>query len=230
MQGRLSRVLSRRDLFFKARRKLKFNQMFAITRELKSRSVDLGVLYALEMFGGTGELHTIDYASQVAGLEVWEIDPALGPKLHKNLPNATVKIVDSYMEVGLTENKFDLVVADPPFSMFNEYCEHFDLFPSIFRILNTSAILIINVRPRIIEITRYSDEHFKRRQSFYQTEDPWTISLEHMLETYGSLARQNCFEIKWWFTKDRVFMYPLRKHIVDHMCYLVLALDKQKDV
>src|SRR5262245_28711989 len=78
-------------LFWEVRRKLRLTAMFGLMREFKRRGINLSSLRALEMFGGTGWLHTIDYASRVASSEVWEINPALAPELHENLPNTTVK-------------------------------------------------------------------------------------------------------------------------------------------
>jgi hypothetical protein len=224
MQEWLGGGLTPSVLFLEARKRLRLTKMCRVVRELKRRGVNLGALHALEMFGGTGGGHTVDYAPYVASLEVWEVQPTLASVLHKNLPHATIEIVDSFAQLELTKKKFDLVVVDPPYEMFNGYCEHFELLPGVFRILNTFAILILNIRLEIVVFSRYSDEHFERRRAFYHVKDPTSISLERMIKVYKDLASQHGFEVKWWFAKDRVFMYPLRKHSVDRDAYLILAL------
>jgi hypothetical protein len=211
-------------LFLEARRKLHLTPMFGLMRELKRRGINLGSLHALEMFGGTGRLHTIDYAPYVASLEVWEIASALSPVLYKNLPNATVKIVDAFAQLDLTKNRFDLVLIDSSYETFNGHFEHFELFPGVFKILNNFAILVLTVSLELAIFSHYSDKHLKKRQHFYHVEDPKMISFEQMIKVYESLSTQNHFEIKWWFARNRIFMYPLRKH--DRIYYLVLALQK----
>ena len=216
------------ELSLEVRRKLRLTPMFRILRELKMRGINLSSLRALEMFGGSGRSYTVDYAPYVGNLEVWEIDPHLAPVLRKNLPKATVKIVDSFVELDLAKNKYDLVFIDPPYEMFDGHCEHFELFPGLFRLLNTFAILVLcNVRLNIVMVDRYSDKHFERRRGFYNVEDPKRISLEQMVKVYKNLSMQNGFEVKWSLLMDRTFLYRLQKHSVDRTCFLVLALEKQ---
>jgi hypothetical protein len=57
------------------RRSLGLSPTQYIFRELRRRGVTLNDLSALEVFGGTGGLHTQDYAAQVRRLELWEINP-----------------------------------------------------------------------------------------------------------------------------------------------------------
>jgi hypothetical protein len=42
-------------------------------------------------------------------------------------------------------------VVDNPISTFDIYCEHFDLFPDIFKVAQDEIILIFNVIPEISE-------------------------------------------------------------------------------
>jgi 16S rRNA G966 N2-methylase RsmD len=218
------------ELFLEIRRTLRLTPMFRILRELKRRGVNLSSLNALEMFSGSGRLYTVDYAPYVKSLEAWEIDPRLAPILIENLPAATVRTVDSFVELRLTKSRYDLIFIDPPYEMFDEHCEHFDLFPGVFGLLNPCAILVLaNVRLKIVMHERYSDKHLERRRAFYGVEDPKSISLEQMLKAYKALSFKNGFEIKWSLLIDRIVMYPLQKHSVDRTCFLILALQKQND-
>ena len=124
-----------RNLLFTARlvadatrRALGFSPMQQVLRELRRRGVDVGSLNAIELFGGCAKRHTLDYAGRVAHLEVWEIDPTCEPALHRTIPSATIRIVDTYEEIRKTSDRFDLIVVDNPMSIYGGHCEHFDLF------------------------------------------------------------------------------------------------------
>jgi hypothetical protein len=214
--------------FLEARRKLHLTPMRRVMRELTRRGVDVSSLRALEMFGGNGRGHTVDYAPYVASTEVWEIDPAFAPVLRQNLPEATVKIVDSFAEIEVSQNKFDLVLVDPPYEMFGGHCEHFDIFPGVFRILKPFSILVLcNVRLNVVMSTRYSDRHLEIRKSFYEVDDPTRIPLDQMLKIYNQLFLRHGYESKWWVLQDRNLMYRLRRNSIDRVCYLALAIQRK---
>ncbi|MEM2582663.1 MAG: hypothetical protein QXD09_07700 [Candidatus Caldarchaeum sp.] len=211
-----------RKIFFNLRRILRLTPTHAMMRSIQKHSVNLKSLHALELFGGRGDQTTRDYAPYVGQLEIWEIDPNCETALRKAFPNATIRITDSFEEIKKTPKKFDLVIADAWPRVFGNYCEHFELFPNIFRILSPTSILIFNVVP---EIQKLTTEHARRRCAFYQVEDPTKIPLEVMIEKYKSLAAENGFQIRWWFYKDRYFLYPLRrKWLKKRLGFLVLGL------
>jgi hypothetical protein len=96
------------------RRMLGMSPMQEVLRGLEERGCALSSMDALEVYGASGGLHTRDYAHRVKSLEVWEIDPKHEASLRRNLPNATVHIVDSYDRVKSADRRFDLVVVDNP--------------------------------------------------------------------------------------------------------------------
>ncbi len=230
-------------LIWDARRRLHLIPPLKVMKELKRRGVDLGSLHALEVFGGMGTMQTRYYEPNVKSLEVWEIEPGCEASLRKNLPRAVVRIVDSYKYLCVTESKFGLVIADSPLmvrpgltetwtEIFGGHCEHFELFPDLFRILDNDAVLILNIMPEW-KASKFKNEyplyieHLRRRRDFYQREDVTQIPIETMVKAYDTLARQNGFEVKWWFVRDRYFMYPLRRLSKKwRLCYLVLAFQK----
>ncbi len=57
------------------RRELRWTPMSRVLGELRNRGIRVGQLQALEIFGASGESHVIDYASKVARLSIWEINP-----------------------------------------------------------------------------------------------------------------------------------------------------------
>ena len=85
-------------------REQKHKPMLRLLKELKRRGVDLGELRTLEIFGRDGLDHTTTYAREVKSLEVWEINPKWHSDLVKNLPDASIRIVDSYEELGRSES------------------------------------------------------------------------------------------------------------------------------
>lgn len=123
--------------------------MHKVLKQMKRRGIDLSTLHALEVFGYTGELHTIYYAPYVSSLEIWEIDPRYEERLKRNLPRAKVRIVDSYEEIKLTPDRYDLVVVDNPMQNHGNHSEHFDLFPHIYRVCLSPTIVVLNTIPKI---------------------------------------------------------------------------------
>jgi hypothetical protein len=60
--------------FKAARRELGVSPMRRLLRQIAAHDVKLSHRDALEVFGHTGEFHTLDYASRVRSLEIWGRD------------------------------------------------------------------------------------------------------------------------------------------------------------
>jgi len=212
---------SMKDLLRRILRAWPLNPMQCVLRKLRRRDIKLKDLDVLEVFGGSGEFHTRIYAPKVATLEVWEVDPNHEMILKKHFPNAEVKITDSFKEITTTQRTYDLVVIDNPMSTYGQYCEHFDLFPNVFRVARRTAILVLNVIPEIdaAALKKYpylfNAEQLARRKTFYSTDTPEKILLRKMLETYKQMAEESGFIFQWCFFQRRSFVY-----------YLVLRIKK----
>jgi hypothetical protein len=133
-----------------------------------------------------------------------------------NFPGAGIKIVDSFEEVKATPNRYDLVIVDNWVgSVFDGHCEHFELFPDIYRVITDDGILVINVVPRLDEDMqrRYPTvfkpstvaEHLERRRDFYGTDHPEAVSPEQMLAVYRKRAAENGFDIEWSVLQPRIY-------------------------
>ena len=181
----------------------------AVYRAIERQGFPLATARTLEVFGGDGSLHTRYYARRVGSLEVWEYDARLSEALHRNLPGATIKIVDSYEEIDRTTTRFDFVWIDNPEMMHGPHCEHFDMLPRAFRILANQAVIVLVIIPRLdaaIE-RRFPylwepafndiDAHLARRARFYGTATPARISWREMRATYSRIAAQHGFEVVW---------------------------------
>jgi hypothetical protein len=202
------------------RRAIGRTPMQGVIRELNMRGFPLATRNCLEVFGGTGERHTIDYGGRTGSLEIWEIQPGNVRALRQRFPTATVEMVDSYEQVRTTERHFDCVVVDnPPFGVFGDHCEHFDLLPDLFRVLNDEAVLILNVIPDLTlldtKVTRL-EEHRRRRAAFYGAPGDH-ISLTHMAEVYVAIARASGFDVEWWSARRRGVVWYLTLKVRRHM-------------
>lgn len=182
---------------------------------LEDRQINLKELNALEVFGGSGDFHTKDYASEVHSLTVWEINPIFSDSLKKNLPNAQIKITDSFEEIKKNTERYNLIVVDNPMSTYEGHCEHFDLFPDIFRIAADYAIILVNVIPRINKMAKikypyiFNKDQLEYRKSFYNTNQPEDISFDRMIHAYSKFIEKNGFNLEWYFFKKRTFVYYL---------------------
>lgn len=189
--------------------------MQRVLRGLEAHGVDLASLRALEVFGGNGTFHTKDFGCRVASLQVWENDPGLEATLKRNLPGATVRIVDSFSEIRQTDERFDLIVVDNPMSTYNGHCEHFDLFPNVFRIAADEAILILDVIPSASKSAKkrfpylFNEEQRARRQEFYGLNDVDDLKWDSIVAAYRTRAEAAGFVVEWSFTQRRHFIYYL---------------------
>lgn len=192
--------------------------MQGVLRELARRNIDPRNLHAIELFGGMGKFHTLDYAHRVESMEIWEIDPKLGKPLQSNLPTAKIRITDTYTELKNASKRYDLVVCDNPMSLYgsnDRHCEHFDLFPDIFSILADQAILILNVIPAIDNRASrrfpylFNEHQLAARARFYNTDHPENISLDSMAAVYTHRAAEHGYAMHWHFTRRRHFVHYL---------------------
>jgi hypothetical protein len=177
---------------------------------------------AVELFARAGDWHTMDYKDSVTKLDAWEIDGAWKDSLRKNLPGAEIKITDTFSEISTTSKRFNLVVSDNSMSIFadGQFCEHFELFPGVFRILQEKSVLVLNAIPSINRRWKLKfpylldDSHCARRAAFYHTDHPKNLSLDEMLVVYQNLASQNGFRIESHIVVRRHIIYYLALFLV----------------
>jgi hypothetical protein len=181
---------------------------------------------AVELFARAGDWHTLDYFRQVSALDAWEIDPQWEESLHQNLPGAEIKITDTFDEIRSTSKLYNLVICDNSMALFadGKYCEHFELFPDVFRVLQDRAVLVLNVIPSVNKRWKakfpylMDRDHCSRRSKFYNTEQPETVLIEDMLPVYRDWAKKNGFRIEKNFS--------VKRHVIH---YLALFLVKGGD-
>jgi hypothetical protein len=157
--------------------------MLKICTRLKTEGINMGKLSALDFFAREGDWQTLVYAKEVGSLEAWEINPDFLPGLQRNLPNATLRIVDSYEYGSTTKKNFDFIVLDNPQATFGpekRYCEHFEALPIALRLLRPGALIIFNINWAPFNF----EAHFewrRRRSEFYGVDDTAWLSPEKFL-------------------------------------------------
>lgn len=177
--------------------------MKELIEKIESHGIEFSTLNALEIFGKDGMSHTLAYANKVKTLEMWEIDPQFEEVLHNNLPNASVKIIDSIKTLKDETNlsTFDFIVIDTPMATYGpvingefEYCEHFDFIKEIYKISNDNVIIVINVNE-----SPYNYEQNplweKRRIEFFGDIDTANIDLEFLIKFYEKLFLEIGFKV-----------------------------------
>jgi len=173
-------------------------------------------LSALDFFAREGDWQTAVYAREVGSIEAWEISPEFLPGLQRNLPGATVRIVDSYAHGEQTTERFDFVVLDNPQATFgpeDRYCEHFEAILVALRLLKPGAFLIFNLNWAPFNFAAHA-EWQRRRAEFYGLEDTASLSLEGFLLPFY----QRYFESRGFKVIKR-FMQPRNNEYLAYAVY-----------
>ncbi len=180
-----------------------------------NRQIPLSGCRALDVFAGTGGWQTLAFRKYPSYLEAWEIDPVCESALRRNLPNAEIKITDSIKEITNCKKIFGFVNVDNHQGEFGPYCEHFDIFPAIFDVLENEAVVLMNVMPSATQEWRaayknlFNESHLARRKAFYGCPNPANIGFDEMLEAYERRAAEKGFRIDWHFFQQRTLTYYL---------------------
>ena len=179
-----------------------------VFEKLKKKGVNLNEIQALQTFGGSGYGMERFYKDKVKELDVWEVEKKYEEQLKKNLPQANIKITDSFKEIVETTKKYNMILMDNPMGNFGEHCEHFDMFIESFRVMEDICIVILDIIPNLTNIDEKfnyicSSEHLLARKLFYRINSPQNITIEKMVQTYKEIAFEKGYDIKWYFTEER---------------------------
>lgn len=180
--------------------------MRRICERLRAEGVNLRDFSALDFFAREGDWQTIAYAREVGSIEAWEVNPEFLPGLQRNLPDATVRIVDSYDFGKDSKDRFDFVVLDNPQGVFgpgDQYCEHFEALAVALRLLNPGAFLIFNMNYAPFNFDAHPDWQ-ERRAAFYGRVDTSSLSIEDfLLPFYRKYLAERGFETIQCFGQPR---------------------------
>lgn len=166
---------------------------------------------AIELFAREGNWHTTTYAPYVKSLEAWEIDPKFREGLTRNLPNAKIKITDTWREIKTAPQKYDLIVVDAPNSTYgedDEHCESFGLLPDVLRIAHDGCVIILSVNMSPYNL-REGSLWWTHRAEYYKTDRPDKLEFSQVAKHYEDICRLNSVEVEWRFfqQRSRAFMY-----------------------
>lgn len=207
-----------------------FSGITELILKLEKNGVKFEELDTLEVFGRDGSWHTTSYANKVKSLEVWEIDPSWKKNLEKNLPNSTIKIIDSIKTIYNYKNtkKFNFIVIDNPQMLYGPlqdnlepaYCEHFEVLKNIDKILASEGIIVFNVNLKPFNYDKWQLWK-KRREIFYGNTDTSNLSLDFSLQFYKTFFENINFQVLFYTYVRRTtpnpfetlyyFAYHLRK-------------------
>lgn len=180
--------------------------MRRICERLTLEGVDFSKLTGLDFFAREGDWQTVVYACRVGAIEAWEINPEFLPGLKKNLPDATIRIVDSYEYGRSCKERFDFVVLDNPQAAFGEnaeYCEHFEALPIALNLLRPNGFLIFNMNRAPFNFDAHPDWK-KRRNDFYGVADTSSLSVdEFLLPFYRQLFESHGLDTISCFSEPR---------------------------
>jgi len=222
-----NKLVNIRRKIFSLRRKAGFLPYQRIFKRLKKNIPDLDSWNALDLFAGDGNQSTIDMKKYLTDIELWDNNPKFKKDLEMKFPLSEIKITDSYKEVFNIDKLYNLILLDCFPRYFDGHCEHFDFFPRVFELMKDEGVLVIMTMPLINKKHLFNTEHMELRKKFYNTENPFSISLNHLVETYKKIANKNNFKIKNYFFQDRWFLYNLTKWFrAKRLGFLVLHLEK----
>lgn len=136
------------------------------------------------------------------------------------MPDAKIRILDSFKQLTKPNDKFNFVFIDNPTFTYDGHCEHFDMFPGVFSLLEDKSLLLTNIITNIYSKKR-DDTSVNKRKQFYDTDNAFSIEPDKMIKTYKRLADENGFEIEWYYIKDRYLLRSVKKRNL-RFCFLLL--------
>ncbi len=197
--------------------------MKRVCTRLKSLGFDLSKLRGLEFFAREGDWQTISYAQEIAELDAWEIDPKFEQALHANLPQARIRIGNSFELAQKSEfvGVFDFIVYDNPQGIFGGskmYCEHFEALEMTSLLARPESISIFNVNRQPFNYDSFPDWRH-RRDEFYKHSNTSLLEEEFVLDFYRTYFQARGFDLR------EAFIEPRHE---DYLIYYVAALTKRE--
>jgi len=137
--------------------------------KLTAIGINLPDFSALEFFAGKGNWQATAYADRVGHLEAWEINPEHEIDLRKNLPNAVIRIGDSFKMAENCTPRFNFIVFDNPMGIYDDHCEHFEALELLPKLLKVPGIVIFNINKHPYG---NNPEWEQKRLEYYKGEEP----------------------------------------------------------
>jgi hypothetical protein len=171
--------------------------------------VNLGPVEALDVFAGSGLFMSHAYLHHCERADLWDIDPFNAEHVRHWGKHVQGYCGDSIKAVNTGDARiarYNFVLLDNPLGgPFGpeRYCEHFDLFPAVFRYLKPGpSVLVMNYIPdarKLMSDPRFGnttvDAQEERRRAFYET-DEQLIRPELAVAKYTKLAAKENVRVR----------------------------------
>jgi len=178
--------------------------MKALLCRLEEVGEPLAEYDALEYFARAGDWQTTTYASRVRTVTAWEIMPDHEAELRRNLPNAHIRIGDSY-ELAHEErylNSVQFIVMDNPQGIFGKYCEHFEALPLVRQLVSRKGgVVIFNINRHPFDYEK--NPLWKKRRSEYYGRDASDLEVDFLLEFYSQRFSESGLNTRFSFEQPR---------------------------
>ena len=196
--------------------------MRRVCSRLAGIGIDLASYSALEFFAREGNWQTLSYASLVARLDAWELDPHFESALRHNLPNARIRIGNSFELAKSPQfaGQFDFIVYDNPQMIFgdrHQYCEHFEALETLPHLMKQRAVVLFDINREPFDYELFPDWQ-KRRNEFYQVADASRLDEDFLMAFYNRYFHDRAL------TSINAFIEP--RH-APYFAYFVAVLQKR---
>ena len=178
--------------------------MKRVCEKLGRHGYNMSDMDALEFFAREGDWQTKEYAGKVKTVEAWEVNPNFENGLKKNLPDAVIRIGNSFelARDDMNKGKFDFIIIDNPQCLYgpnNEYCEHFEALELVPFLLKERGIVMFNINSNPFDYDKHP-EWQKRRNEFYNLTDTSLLTKDFLLSFYKDFFKQMGLKIEFaWF-------------------------------
>ena len=135
-------VLWLKSIYRSMRRRLRLSPIQQVMKIIEQQGSRLKYLTVLEAFAGDGQMQVVDYHRQVAHVSLWEWGTAKIAKLKKQFPGARVLQIDTFEQIKVETESYDIVVLDAS-PKSGDHWEVFDLFPWALNLLRQQTGVIV---------------------------------------------------------------------------------------
>ena len=177
--------------------------MSRICERAISEGESLGSYRALEFFAREGDWQTKSYAHLVGELDAWELDPQYEKALRTNLPQAHVRIGDSFKfaHESQYQQHINWLVIDNPQMIYGNYCEHFEALELAPKLMASTGVVIFNVNKKPFDYDSHPDWKLRRRAYYGCVASKLETSF--LFDFYGDLIEKLGFNVRYLYEEPR---------------------------
>lgn len=181
--------------------------MTRICARVQAAGEPLAGYRALEFFARQGDWQTRSYAHLVAELHAWELDPQHDKALRANLPQAHVRIGDSFelAQEPQYHRRFNWLILDNPQMTYGIYCEHFEALDIAPALMASVGVVIFNVNKKPFDYDRRPD--WQERRFAYYGRDAAQLETSFLLDFYRKRIEDLGLTLRYLYEEPRNVEY-----------------------